>query len=248
MARMAFGGNGDRGGGVGDLGITFLNLPTVESEADADSFVCEFSGGAAANEVGVGGGLTGADLVLTQNGGIPAVSNGGRKLTSPSMYFQCTAACLNSFNIADNISVILQGSELTALGALCYVRLANGFFVSGDALVNMDLFSPGASSDTRCGVGASSPSLPQNSKFWHILSINYSSGVGMAGIAIMDELPSRASDFVALSCFKNAQHTYTSSTSWNASHRAIVGNSVGSSGLFKIHSLTLSKAPFIDLA
>lgn len=244
MSRFTLGGSG---GGVGDLGIAFLDIPIREADANTDSYVCEFTGGASANEVGVGGGLTGADLVLTQYGGISAASGGGRTLTSPSMYFQCTAACFNSFNLATNLTVIYQCSALTALGALCYARLANGFYLSGDAMVNMSLYSPGAGGDTRCSVGASAPGLPHNGKFWHILSFNYNSGVGMAGIAIKDELPNRASDFVALSCFKNASHNFTSSTTWNASHRAIVGNSVGSSGLFKIHSLTMSKKPFVDL-
>lgn len=246
MSRMAFGGIG--GGGAGDLGIKFLNIPLVETEADADSYVCEFDGGASANEVGVGGGLTGADLILTQSGGVPAASGGGRSLTSPSMYFQSTAACFNAFNMAENLTVIYQCSELSAAGALCYARLANGFFWSGDALTNFDLYSPGVTQDTRCSVGASAPVPPMNNRFWHILSFNYDMNLGMAGIAIKDTLPDSASDFVGISFFNNATHNFTSSTSWNASHRAIIGNSVGSSGLFKIHSLTMSKKPYIDLA
>jgi len=41
-------------------------LPVHEANADEDTFVVEMTGGSNANETGAGGGLTGADLVLTR--------------------------------------------------------------------------------------------------------------------------------------------------------------------------------------
>jgi hypothetical protein len=66
-------------------------LPFTEATADANTFVCEFTGGSSANETGVGLGLTGADLVLSQAGGVGAASSGHRGL-APNKYFTGTAA------------------------------------------------------------------------------------------------------------------------------------------------------------
>lgn len=83
-----------------------LSLPVTEATADANTFVCEFTGGAGANETGVGGGLTGVDLVLTQVGSIPAASGGFRTLNGTTQYFTCTANALVT---------MLNGTEWTIM-------------------------------------------------------------------------------------------------------------------------------------
>ncbi|MHC1701812.1 MAG: hypothetical protein AB9900_12725 [Humidesulfovibrio sp.] len=72
-----------------------VNIPYTEAMAagSADSVVWEFTGGASANETGVGV-LTGADLVLTQAGGVGASSGGSRPIANQNQYFTCTAAAL----------------------------------------------------------------------------------------------------------------------------------------------------------
>lgn len=81
-------------------------LPTTEAAADTNTFVCEFAGGSAANETGVGGGFTGADLVLTQAGSVAAASGGYRQLDGSDDRFTCTGTLANG---------IFGGSEWTAM-------------------------------------------------------------------------------------------------------------------------------------
>jgi len=96
------------GSGAAARGLPVF-LPNTEAAADANTFVCEMTGGAAANETGVGGGLTGADLVLSQNGGIPAAASGFRVLDGGSQFFTWTAAALLA---------MLGGSEWTMMWRL----------------------------------------------------------------------------------------------------------------------------------
>jgi hypothetical protein len=72
-------------------------LPITEAAADADTFVCEFLGGSAANETGVGLGLAGADLVLTQVGSVAASSSSYRALNGSGQYFTGTATFAAAF-------------------------------------------------------------------------------------------------------------------------------------------------------
>jgi hypothetical protein len=64
---------GRRGSASAQLDSVFLN-----QYGDADTFACWMQGGASANEVGVGMGLTGANATLTQYGGMPGAVNGWR--------------------------------------------------------------------------------------------------------------------------------------------------------------------------
>jgi len=70
-------------------------IPYTEAMAagSVDSVVWEFTGGAGANETGVGA-LTGADLVLTQAGSVGASAGGYRSIANTSQYFTCTSAAL----------------------------------------------------------------------------------------------------------------------------------------------------------
>lgn len=96
-------------------------LPTTEAAADANTFVCEFVGGSSANETGVGLGLTGADLVLTQTGSVGASSGGYRPLANNTQAFSSTVPFLQAF---------INGSEWSLLRKVRNVATTNGGFIS----------------------------------------------------------------------------------------------------------------------
>lgn len=100
-------------------------LPDTEALADANTFVCEFTGGAGANETGVGLGLAGADLVLTQVGSVPAASSGYRALNGSSMYFTCTAPFLQAFLAAPEWTLAHKVKSFTVAAAK-YLYLFQG--------------------------------------------------------------------------------------------------------------------------
>lgn len=77
----------------------FLKLPETEAQADANNFVCETNNASAGgNETGVGGGLSGADLVLIQGGTMPGAVSGWRTVTDrAAMYLQATQTFFKTF-------------------------------------------------------------------------------------------------------------------------------------------------------
>lgn len=89
-------------------------LPSTEAAADATTFVCEFTGGAGANETGAGLGLTGADLVLPAFGAPPAASGSpsGRALTGPQG-FNCTSAMLAAWATGSEWTLAIKARSLT---------------------------------------------------------------------------------------------------------------------------------------
>lgn len=113
-----------------------IALPYSEATADASTFVCEFLGGAGANETGVGLGLTGADLVLTQVGSVPASSGGYRALDGVSMYFTGTATFAAAFLNQSEWTYALKVKSLT--------------ITSGKFLCN---FFDGTATQALCGIG-----------------------------------------------------------------------------------------------
>jgi len=81
--------------GVDDQRLAGPVLPTTVATANANTFVCQFLGGAGANETGAGLGLTGADLVFTQYGN-PGASSGGWRACSTTAGFNCTQGLLDA--------------------------------------------------------------------------------------------------------------------------------------------------------
>lgn len=75
----------------------------LEADADSDTFVCEFTG--TGDETGVGGGLSGSDLVLTEAGTVSNASDGWRTLNDGA--FRPTNNWINNF-----LMVILEMKEL----------------------------------------------------------------------------------------------------------------------------------------
>ena len=120
------------GSGAAARGLPVF-LPTTEALADANTAVWEMTGGASANETGVGGGLAGADLVLAQAGGIGAASSGYRAISSASMGFQPTAAAVAAMLGGAEWSIMLllntwtiEGSDNRYIMYLSATSVVNG--------------------------------------------------------------------------------------------------------------------------
>jgi len=113
-------------------------LPYTEAAADANTFVCEFLGGANANETGVGMGLTGADLVLTQVGSVGASSGGFRALTA-AQGFACTAPFAAAFlNTAEWTYALRMKSATLVAGKFFWVleqSAGSAFYMEAKSIV-----------------------------------------------------------------------------------------------------------------
>lgn len=142
-------------------------LPYTEAAAGANTFVCEFTGGAAANETGVGLGLAGADLVFTQVGSVGASSSGYRPIAGASQYFTCTVPFLQAF---------LNGSEYTLMRKIKNVATTTGKYISyleGTTTAQFDINPTGKFRDVHYQSSGSYPSLSpsttfaNNVEYWH---------------------------------------------------------------------------------
>ncbi|MBU1041584.1 MAG: hypothetical protein KKF77_10850 [Proteobacteria bacterium] len=124
------------GSGAAARGLP-VYLPVVEAAADANTFVCEMTGGASANETGAGGGVTGVDQVLTQFGGLAGVSAGFRQVNA-GQGLSCTAALL---------AALMNGIEWTMmfyLSGLAFGASVNHInYILGTAVLNFDLEGTG---------------------------------------------------------------------------------------------------------
>ena len=108
-------------------------IPTTEAMADADTFVCEMTGASNANETGVGGGLSGSDLVLTRETTTVGASTGTTgdqyRRVNTSAGFTVTVGFFNGlfrgeeYTFASRIHAV-QGS---ASGAQYMRYLSHGF-------------------------------------------------------------------------------------------------------------------------
>jgi len=84
--------------------------------ASDDIFVCLMENvNAGGDETGRGGGLTGADLVLTQTGNIAGMSDGHRTLDGTDDYFTVTTAFLDALiaNVNNTWTIILKVDNIT---------------------------------------------------------------------------------------------------------------------------------------
>lgn len=86
------------GGGGSEVSWAAWDESSQTSLANDDIFVCFFdAGGIGDDDIGVGGGLSGASLVVTESGNVPAASAGYRQLTTASnQYFTWTQAAIES--------------------------------------------------------------------------------------------------------------------------------------------------------
>ncbi len=261
MSRLAFGGQGKSGI---DAKFRFVPLPTTEAGADEDSYVCELTGAAGANEVGVGGGLTGADLVLTQ------YANPG----SDGTYRTIAATTFQSFH---GSMAMYNAVALSPLGWSCVVR--NRDIDAGGSLMQliaMDAADNWAmqvrGSTTNCftgsfndtdGLGAGISIPLNNSKFpiagedyMFVFSNDYSGGIGFVGVMVDNgTFPISLEDFLFFSIGELVPFVGPNPiTKWHPNdYKCILGSfawnyNTNYSAPQTIKSLTLSKKPCFVLA
>ncbi|MBU1040284.1 MAG: hypothetical protein KKF77_04200 [Proteobacteria bacterium] len=112
-------------------------LPVTEDKATPETFVLNVKGVAGANEIGAGGGVPGADQVLTQFGGLAGVVDGFRQVAA-GRGLACTAALL---------AALLNGEEWTMmfyLRGLAFGANINRLnYLQGTAILDFDMEGTG---------------------------------------------------------------------------------------------------------
>jgi hypothetical protein len=109
------------GSGAAARGLP-VYLPVTEAAADANTFVCEMQG--SGSETGVGGGLSGVDLVLTPSG-VGAAAGGYRALNG-SAYFNATQAALAALLNGDEWTIMWAMRNMAATAQIWMAMLSNG--------------------------------------------------------------------------------------------------------------------------
>jgi hypothetical protein len=267
MSRLAFGGQGKSGI---ESKYTFVPLPITEAEADGATYVCEFTGAAGANEVGVGGGLTGADLVLTQHGSVGASVGGYRRIVKDTnQAFSLPIGLVNAFaQHPAGFSVLwrlkdLDVSVLTGNRNYLFEVQAANYGEAGVNLLGLQVVSNNRRSMTlRSGVANSTDTMgasfgnidalssdPPSPDFMILYSLDYATKTAFIGLTIGTVQPTSFSD-----CFYFAFNRGDSvfggagaTTAWNYSRNTIIGcidtNYPNSDVGVEIGSVTFAKYP-----
>lgn len=250
--------------GRGTSGYTFRQIPETEALANADNYVCEMTNATAGgNETGVGGGLTGADLVLSQAGTLPGAVGGWRTVTDrAAMALQATAALLNAFfqNVA-GFSVLWKLRNINTTGAVSsspalfylyadtglvnwvYFRAAYAYSciggLYGDAATSVNALTP---------VDRASLNAGANIPVYLLSSVDYARGLVFSALSL-NKQPASLADCV---CYSISQPkmaiTVPSSLAWtNAVYRSVIG--AGGSYIANgcdIASITFAKYPSVS--
>lgn len=187
----------------------FKKLPETEALADALNYVCETNNASAGgSETGVGGGQTGADLVLIQGGTLPGAVAGWRTVTDrAAMYLQPTDTFLNAF-IRNTIgfSAMLKLRNINTTGAtstgpmLMYLsedtgkltmnyQRAPGYYaargaLSADGAVGIGILPNANHADFNAGL---------NVPLYLLVSVDYVSGLVFSGFS-KNKQPSSLAD------------------------------------------------------
>lgn len=140
----------------------------------ANTYIALMEGGLGANETGQGAGLSGADLVLTQNGNIAASAGGMRALDGTDDYFAFTAG-LSDIIIARNTwTIIVKVGAMTAVNndrlfQMTDVGGNNNIIVSTDA-VGCLIFYVSAGGVVALNNAQTTDAAPAASDFWFWLA------------------------------------------------------------------------------
>ena len=198
------------GNGGGDDGIEskydFLTLPFIETEADENNVICEFTGGANTNETAVGGGLSGADLVLSQFGNVPAAANGGRLLPIALSGFHVTTAFKNFLATSPKGgSLMWRWSEYNFSSARystasvsmadnssysCPASYAYDMFSITDGKMNFTKHTPYSRISAGRGTEDSDKVYPSNGEIMVVTSVDLEKRVFFSGLAhFVDHVP-----------------------------------------------------------
>lgn len=238
-------------------GLRFAAMPITEAKADANNYVVEFDG--TANETGVGGGLTGANLVLTDTNTVGDASGGWRKFTGGGqMHFVPTLAWLNKFT-----------RNAAGFGLLYHLKDFN--FAAGNEIAYfvglvtaewspiLEITNGGCyiydSEDKKFGVSAVDvaatwTALPASGEAWVLFSLDYANNLGFCGVSIGATQPAKITDFAYFGMNMRAQDPNDADiTGFYTNRSAIVGYNAGASCAdFYIKSLTATLYPPVTYA
>lgn len=234
MSRMTLGV-----GGKGEGPYKFTTLPTKDADVGDNDLVWEFTGGAATNETAVPGAnvsLTGADLVVTQNGGIATAVDGGRPIANDSyQYFMATLPFWNAFLPNPNgFSLLWQSknhAEIVGTAQLwfAYLRFDTGVF--HEPLTNpttglAEFGWKGLSSRAAWKSESNNDLFPVNGPTWLLMSHDPVNNLGFLGLSVGDNQPKKLADFGWFDIIRGNLAPAAAITSfYNGTRNAIVGGS-----------------------
>jgi len=232
--------------------LAFETLPLTEAEADATYFVCEMKGGANANETGVGGGLTGANLDLTRFGTVGAASSDWRDVSAASG-FNVTSAWANAFvRNASGFTILHHMKNCGGGGALFYL-----YSESPSTLylrLNANVF--GAYGYGKFGISLNTSTatlgdlLPTANEFWTLASVDYINELAFVGISSGVDQPAALTDFTVYGVSTLPQAPIASAITLSADFFSLVGAAAATgeqNPAFSIKSITAKLGASVTL-
>lgn len=251
MSRLAFGG---QGAAPGSGALSFLTLPELEANVGVDDYVCNFVGGLAQNEVGVAGanlGISGADLVLTQTGSVPAAVDGWRSLTGPQA-FTLTAGLLNSVctsPVGFSILWHLKNFENPEVQQFLFAIQADGAPGGSPYIYSFSQrFSCGIGGSTvynSSGVVTPINNIPENGEGYLLLSYDPTVEFVFLGLSAGESQPTKAGDFHTYSLGFSPAEPAVAATGFMGSNNSIIGYRLGTTSTISIASVTMSAYPSV---
>jgi len=237
--------------------FNFETLPETEAGADATHFVVEMAGGSNANETGVGGGLTGANLDLARFGTVGASSSGWRALSAQSGFgvtdtfvdtFLRNAAGfallyhLKDFNFASPVRVLTMQGTSPAFFQIDIIGGAGTSLVAGCA--------------EKWGIqfydyqGAANDVFPASGEAYLLLSVDFTSELQFLGVSNGTVQPTKIDDFKIAAYGKRTIAPAASAMSCTAGLNNIIGVNSGiyTSAPFSIKSITAMLGPSVTIA
>lgn len=247
----------------------FIELPVTEAAATSTAFVCEFTGGAGANETGVGGGLTGADLVFTAVNSPGASSGGWRPIVKdtnqglcPTTGFvttitQAPAGCSFLWVLKDldvsvqsgvrNYLFELQSSSFATGGVSILGNMSSANRRSMQ--ISAQAYAAADSVGATLGNADAGSSNSATSEFMVMASLDYATKTAFVGVKLGTLQPKKLTDFLYFSLnrgdsvFAGAVAT----TAFNYSRDTVIGsrdsNYSNDTAGIKIASFTAAKYP-----
>jgi len=248
MSRLAFGGQG----GVDPYRYTFTPLPETEAEATDDIYVCECNGAASSNEVGVGLGLTGSALVLTQSGGVGSVGGIRRISRGTRMGFRAPDALYNAI-----LSSATGFSVMFGLRNVFYKTSTHdswmSFFAAAGSLSMRGTFDAGSFKWSHSVTGGLGNGVDVNGLIsdggdvYVVHSVEYTSGTHFTGLAL--GLPGVLNDFPACDILRLAPHGCDPFVYAAGNNEALLGfityGGTGYTTQFDIASVTMAAWPCV---
>lgn len=243
----------------------FKKLPETEALADALNYVCETNNASTGgNETGVGGGLSGADLVLYQAGTLPGAVGGWRTVTDRAvMALQATATFLSTFlQNAAGFSALWKLRNINTTGATSgspalfylyedaakvncvYFRGAHFYAcsggISGEDAKAVNVLPPVNRIDLNAGLDV---------PVYLLSSVDYAKGLAFSGLS-WGKQPSTLADCATYSISQpKSPITAPSGLAWtNAVYRSVIG--AGGAYIANgcdIASITFAKYPSVTL-